>query len=140
MGCDIHMIAQIKTDGAWKTLAPVNINRNYVLFSLLADVRNTGDIMPIDCARGLPGDLNSTIDPDAYDDFSEHIDGHWLGDHSISWLSYSELLAVDLTQSINRYANPTSLDDACGHLWTQLADIFKDVNPEDCRVVFGFDS
>lgn len=57
--------------------------RNYRLFSILADVRNSWDIEPIAEPRGLPEDTTC--------DF-------WLGDHSHSWLSLRELIEHDWDQ------------------------------------------
>lgn len=61
MGCDIHLITEVKKDGKWNFVEeiPTSLDcRNYTTFSILADVRNdfhhTG-FSP----KGLPNDLSS---------------------------------------------------------------------------------
>ena len=61
-------------------------NRNYIVFSVLADVRNEGYVKPISGPRGLPTDLVG-------DDPQEHF-----GDHSRSWLALKEIQAYDWNQ------------------------------------------
>ena len=62
MGCDIHIITQIKKDGQWQFVPelPEAINcRNYSTFAFLADVRNEfqdDGFQP----KGLPDDLGKT--------------------------------------------------------------------------------
>jgi hypothetical protein len=102
MGCDIHPYAEVRRDGKWQR-APIQVpdDRNYWTFAVLADVRNgfgfagcyTGEpVTPIAQPRGLPEDT-SVSDNDAKYDSPEYV---WLGDHSHSWLTLQELLAVDL--------------------------------------------
>lgn len=114
MGCDIHSLAQVKKDGSWKTIK-IRIAqepRSYNTFALLADVRNgvgfagreTGEAWPVlyPC-RGLPDDIEKdeddesnvkldftwywSFDPDKKDPQTTL----WMGDHSHSWLSLSEI-------------------------------------------------
>ena len=60
-------------------------DRNYTVFSVLADVRNDGNVTPIAKPRGLPSDATGS--------------GDWeYGDHSRSWLLLSEVLAYDWNQ------------------------------------------
>lgn len=108
MGCDIHLYVETKRlDGNWQMEALAYDNpawpedekyydgyrgwsdRNYDTFAILANVRNgsgfagvdTGDgFSPIDDPRGLPDDIGE-IPPDVN-----------FGDHSFSWLLYSEIL------------------------------------------------
>lgn len=79
MGCDIHMIVQVRKDGRWVTseITPYR-ERNYEAFAMLADVRNRFGITPIAPQRGLPDDLDVR-------------EGEQLGDHSFSRLLLSEL-------------------------------------------------
>ena len=61
--------------------------RNYVLFSLLADVRNDGSIDPFDEPRGVPDDVSSA----GYTFMHSYgVDGH-----SHTWYTLQELLDVD---------------------------------------------
>lgn len=96
MGCDIHIVAETKSNNGWR-LAYTKIpdDRNYWTFGILANVRNgsgfagvdMGDpLTPISEPRGLPDDM-STETKSAV----EH-DEIWLGDHSFSWLTLRELL------------------------------------------------
>ncbi|MEN6425986.1 MAG: hypothetical protein ABFE13_11520 [Phycisphaerales bacterium] len=96
MGTDIHPIIEIKTDSGWK-IGATNVprDRNYVAFAILADVRNgygfagvdTGDpVVPISQPRGLPEDSPAAT---AFDE-------GYFGDHSFSWVTLKELLALDL--------------------------------------------
>jgi hypothetical protein len=57
--------------------------RNYDLFAALADVRNYGNIIPIDEPRGLPDDISDIVKKEAE---------IWHGDgHSYSWLTAKEI-------------------------------------------------
>lgn len=90
MGCDIHMYVEKKVDNRWYPVKSDNpfqkgdqkpvkgyadwlyAGRNYRLFALLADVRNSGGIEPLDSPRGLPNDASKKI----RDVFIEDLDGH----------------------------------------------------------------
>ncbi len=52
MGCDIHCFVEV-FDGEWKNLCEVNINRNYLLFAQLANVRNYNENNYLE-PNGLP--------------------------------------------------------------------------------------
>jgi hypothetical protein len=67
----------LKHDGAYG-------NRNYVVFAVLAGVRNRQNIKPISEPRGLPDDLSEEARRSAE-----------RGDHSHSWLLLSEVRAYD---------------------------------------------
>lgn len=107
MGCDIHMHLEVRPPAqegtnavaGWRKLSHevektigdykyteddyVISNRNYTLFSLLADVRNNGDIEPLCQPRGLPRDISIDVKNDAED---------WDGDgHSHSYFTIAEL-------------------------------------------------
>lgn len=103
MGCDIHMIVEVKRGGKWEhheELIGIYDGRNYSLFAMLANVRNgsgfagcdIGDgFIPIDMPRGLPDNLSAGLGPDSL----------ILGDHSFSWLLVQELLDYDWNQVTN---------------------------------------
>lgn len=60
MGCDIHIITEIKKDGKWEFVPeiPKSLNkRNYTTFAVLAGVRDSfnSNIFPV---RGLPSDMS----------------------------------------------------------------------------------
>jgi len=121
MGCDIHLYAEKRVDGAWvsadtwtddeyepgrKKVAYSGrfyTGRNYDLFSILADVRNgvgfagvkTGDgFVPMADPRGLPSDCSDAVraESDAWD-----ADGH-----SHSSLTVAEIMAYDWTQTTRK--------------------------------------
>jgi len=121
MGTDIHAVWQKRNNPAedWQDI-PSNWeqDRHYQLFAVLADVRNgygfagcpTGQpITPISPPRGLPTDFEhidyehklpwstaSTEDQKWWARFDERKPGdpidYWMGDHSHSWLSATEML------------------------------------------------
>lgn len=93
MGCDIHSFAE-KYDGIrWRELGVEAFkDRNYGFFGWLAGVRNYSDMAPIAANRGLPVDASESV--------IRHYD-EWGGDaHSPSWVSMSELLAVNYEQVV----------------------------------------
>ncbi len=108
MGCDIHLYTEKKVqtrdgDDAWfccdyfmhnesyicgyakeDELNHVGIydNRNYLLFGILANVRND-EYIPIAAPRGLPNDVSDIVKQAADD---------WIGDgHTHSWLTAGEI-------------------------------------------------
>jgi hypothetical protein len=98
MGCDIHMILQIKKNGKFETLKDFIVGdyRSYNAFAVLANVRNgygfagcdTGDEWPyISEPRGLPDDFLIN------DDYRLLVNGEeiWLGEHSHSYLTLDEI-------------------------------------------------
>ena len=132
MGCDIHGIIQYKRadDKHWKTWCKsLPVNRNYELFTLLANVRSTGDIDPIYFPKGLPKDL----------DLPEDITEDNLGEHSFSWLSLSEIskIATNLDLRKTLYPGTVSAIDTLFYLMCAAADYNK---TNKARIVFGFDS
>lgn len=119
MGCDIHMRAEVRRDGAWtpvgevfdslwrdeaKTAEPYG-GRNYDLFAMLADVRNghgfagipTGEgFAPIAAPRGIP--------QDAHPETLEFARSYGVDGHSHSWHALADLRAYDWDgQSTVRY-------------------------------------
>jgi hypothetical protein len=63
MGCDIHLFVEKFIDNKWRMFGSsgaFSIDRNYMLFGLLAGVRNR-DIKPISLPRGLPSDPSNGI-------------------------------------------------------------------------------
>jgi len=142
MGCDIHLIVEKRNaNGQWeRVLPPEKVrdpwlveqaaknpdgyykqrsevtwfnDRNYNLFAILANVRNSFDFVPISEPRGLPDDLGhdgrrlagleskdvldaSVVGEDDDDDDNDI----WLGDHSFSWLTVKELLDYDWSREV----------------------------------------
>ncbi len=107
MGCDIHMVVQTRSiTGKWTT-EDVHVldDRNYVLFAILAGVRNGygfagvnthEPLTPIDVTRDLPSDFET-------DDEGQDVrTGTWMGDHSHSHLTLDEILAYDFSRKLIR--------------------------------------
>ena len=61
MGFDIHAHWEVKMGSEWLPSGEPRIDRNYTLFSFMADVRNDGDIVPIPKPRGLPHDVTGLV-------------------------------------------------------------------------------
>lgn len=105
MGADIHAVVQVRKGGAWRAVdRKLACHRNYRVFAALAGVRNgssagcdMGDMIePIAEPRGFPEDVVREC-PTCDHGEDESVEGRWLGDHSHSWLTLSELNAyVDL--------------------------------------------
>lgn len=157
MGCDIHSYAEKKTEYGWKKLGDIFplpewlleirpeyeknhahpfYDRNYILFSLLAGVRNRNNVTPLAEPRGLPEDVSDAVRV-------EH--KNWECDaHSTSWLSLSELVNADLTQVISAYGREDKLLTYLGDEFMRALIILTSelLSPDvtDIRVVFWFDS
>lgn len=103
-------------------------DRNYYLFSVLADVRNyRSNIIPISEPRGIPEDASS-----AY----KHIVDQWDSDgHSHSYFTLTELLNVDWEEYNDGEYNH------CGSFLETIERMKKiDPNPDNVRCVFFFDN
>jgi hypothetical protein len=109
MGTDIHGRLQYRysKDSEYTDGGVIEDDRNYRVFAMLAGVRNGygfagvpthEPIIPISEPRGLPpgcADEDYDVKLSAYngDDLVEYT--CWLGDHSHSWLTLTEILAWD---------------------------------------------
>lgn len=99
-------------------------DRNYNLFSILADVRNGNGIEPIDYPRGIPNDASTGY---------LFVCHQWEDDgHSHSYFTLDELLKVDWSQYREYYVD--------GFLETleKMKEIDKD--PLNVRCCFFFDN
>ena len=112
MGTDVHAVWQVRKDGKWVDVASTwEQDRHYLLFSWLANVRNGfgfagvptyNPIEPIARPRGLPADftggedhpLDPTTIPESHQKWYDGATTIWLGDHTHSWLSSTEILAA----------------------------------------------
>lgn len=94
MGCDIHTYVECRVNGLWERQMPEGegfslrrgqweLGRNYMLFGILAGVRNR-DVLPISEPRGLPEDCSKEI-RERHEEWS--VDAH-----STSYFLISELL------------------------------------------------
>lgn len=99
MGCDIHIWAEVRENGKWKMKGPVDLNRNYNLFAILANVRNGRGFAGIKTGEGF----NPISDPkgvpdDASPEYKEKV-SDWDGDgHSHSFHTLKELQSFDWGQ------------------------------------------
>lgn len=153
MGADIHSWTEVREHGAWVAVpyAPFEDGRSYRIFGFLADVRNYSHSPVIAAPRGLPHDMSDRV--------REALDWDY---HSESWLSLRELLTYDYDQVIwdrrvTKQTGPRSWDGAAladegegTHLplrdflgqrfFDTLAVLARFGEPDDVRIVFGFDS
>jgi hypothetical protein len=130
MGCDIHFSVEVKDDGEWKSADSMERNewhsrypddepefrtvelygsRNYGLFAILADVRNseTNPLTPISNPKGTPSDASPEVSA---------IIQHWEGDgHGHSWLTIKELNEYDWNEEIRR-SGIVSMDEFTRYL------------------------
>lgn len=117
-------------------------DRNYRVFSQLADVRNDGDVDPISGPRGLPGDMSETLedlysgklgeDEDSYDEIHAKF-GAWPGEHSRSWLTLRDLLDYAASHDVHASWG------RCAFWASFVPELAKAGDPEHVRIVFDFD-
>ena len=121
MGTDIHAVFQMNKDGDWKDVVSYyDENRDYRLFTRLANVRNAGHEIPAFMPRGVPADfvLNDSYSWILFDTDS----------HNHSWLSADEILSCE-----------PIIDKFDFDYFTNEIKRLKDLH-RDVRMVFWFDS
>lgn len=104
MGCDIHIITEIKKSNKWERVPDVPAafdERNYYVFAWLANVRNSFDLDGFR-PRGLPQDISGRkFEPYELEDDEEEPDFRIDFDdgdyHSHSYLTLQEMLNKDKT-------------------------------------------
>ena len=164
MGCDIHITIEQRKDGQWERVHWYNSTRNswekwdhppdvmgavkvpenfkrrcYSLFGVLAGVRS--NLLPcIAEPKGLPKDLSFPAD--------DH--DNYVGDHSFSWLTLQELEEYPLDQpcflSFYAYADDYPIQKpirnmAVGEWFEEVLPVLRTLGePDDVRIVFGFDN
>lgn len=127
----------------------------YGLFGFLANVRNYSEVPFIQQSRGLPSDASESLKQFASDD------GYGLGDHNLGYVTLKELLEWDYSktfQDMRTSKTVGSFTDGAARSETGGVTItFKEFlgewyfneleflrrlvdNPDDLRIVFGFDS
>lgn len=116
MGCDIHYTFQRKNENnQWVNIVEGQeygkdhyIHRNYLVFSILANVRNGYGfadtptyvpVVPISEPRGMPVDMDYDVDYEFADD-EEDVDRKWYGDHSHSYVTSDEILDYFKTKRV----------------------------------------
>ena len=151
MGCDIHLITEIKVDNKWilsdkdifkyKNFSEgIGINpfeeRNYSVFALLANVRNDNKVIPISLPKGLPDDseyLNFKIDGKTTRK-KDFLDFNSYEYHSHSYLTLKEILEYDYSKIniSNQFRYEEFYEDL--ELLKTLGE------PDNVRIVFWFDN
>lgn len=126
MGTDIHAVFQVKTSEGWKDIETSwSQDRHYALFGWLAGV-HTG-VIPIAERRGFPGDF--TLEE------GENHNGEWMGGHSHSWLTSTEILAAPMHWPLFQFRD---LPDEFEYFTDEVTRLHKEHG--EVRLVFGFDS
>lgn len=136
MGCDVHAHIEIKLNGVWEHLRDVSLNRDYHLFSMMADVRNDGKVAPIASPRGLPDDITNITK------FNNNV---WDGDgHSHSYINIRELIAVEnyLVRKQKEVWDSPALGYFFGNHFSSFLKYPEDCPQEitDIRMIFWFDN
>lgn len=123
MGTDIHMLAQARNNNTdkWEEVAfDYDGNRHYLLFSVLADVRNGygfagvstyTPVEPISKPRGYPADIK-VGDKDV-------INGRWMGYEYHSWLDTKEILEYFSTERKITRTGVITLEEY--HKWDRVS-------------------
>jgi hypothetical protein len=159
VGTDIYERWEIRREGRWEAVElvpafdwetatdeeeavlfahPALLDRNYPLFAVLADVRNTFGVRPIAPSRGLPPDASEI----SRLHFAE-LDAYEL--YGLSYVTLSELLAYDwqqvITDSRNAWLPPESLWTAAKPFTMITLPYLQTLveNPDDLRMIFTFD-
>lgn len=135
MGCDIHAHSELKINGKWHHMSELDIDRNYMLFTKMAGVRNYDAEIPISEARGIPKDV-SELTKFLCDDYGS--DGH-----SHSWLSSKEIKELIIWAEKELKWDAFDSSNQFGYLCGNGYDDWKpgDIKGlEDFRFVFWFDN
>ncbi|WP_052350317.1 hypothetical protein [Paenibacillus gorillae] len=109
-------------------------DRNYLLFAILANVRNRYNIQPISLPKGLPDDVSPKVKIRSDEENGDA--------HTRSWLNLKELLEYDWQQKIEDDGNQIFPLEALvipfvNEFIPRLSKIDK---PENVRMVFWFDN
>lgn len=157
MVTDIVARAEQRVAGQWQVilnLRPFDGWATYRLFGFLADVRNYAAIEPISQPRGLPDEIELSVDNEDCDPSSEL----YLGEHDHSWLFLAELMSADYDRIVEdrrtsgvvdglRYGNLTAqrgkgvkmtLREFLGSEYFEELDRLMQAGAQ--RIAFGFES
>ena len=130
MGTDIRAYIEYtitEPDGSkdFFTWYDVELGRNYLLFALMANVKNRSKLQPVSVPKGLPNDVSDGIQC-AY----ENYDSPYLP----SWLSLSELREVQ-----RRYHEECDEPDLFLDVVIAAMDVLEQNHTEESRLIFWFD-
>lgn len=147
MGCDIHIVCEVRQDGRWKTHSVIESDRNYSSFAIMAGVRNGrayGEdfkfippeqrpdwLAPISEPRGFPLDV-AVVYKDGMTVCGERLYG-W--EHSESWLTLAEMKAYPLPKKIRPFGPWLFVK-----IIEEMEAIIEKGAPNNIRIVFAFDS
>lgn len=145
MGCDIHTVAEVRRDGRWHSVgqyewlsvysdadpedAPFEW-RHYMMFALLAGVRNYEGIEPITQPRGMPSDASmEALAKRSY----------WTG-HTPSFVTLRELAEFDYDRPMHK-GGAMTYREAIDDRFFRHVEALRRLGPiDDVRVVFFFDN
>lgn len=147
MGCDIHMCIEenrgSREEPRWEPLlfsGAAWSQRNYRLFSWLADVRNGEKgtpryVEPLSCCREYPKDCATEV--------RKHLSER--ADHSQTWLLASEILDVPVIPDFAEHFVLWLTHFLCDqYTWLGMCSIPEEgtfgTPPDRIRLVFGFDN
>ncbi len=129
---------------------PDPLTRDYNLFAFLADVRNGRGfagvftherITPCFSGRGIPDDC-SYVEP-INDEDENRIGGSysWLGEHSFTWATLTELLNAPWGVRFNTGYDTWTIENCEFRRWCDEVLVpLSDGDTDNIRVVMGFDS
>lgn len=109
-------------------------DRNYLLFAILANVRNQYNIQPISLPKGLPDDVSPEVKKQSDEENGDV--------HTRSWLTLKELLEYDWQQTMEDdneeiYPYEELVIPFVSEFISRLSKIDE---PENVRMVFWFDN
>lgn len=152
MGTDIHLYVEKKNKGQWVSIDKwttleedenekrldvdyadrIYKRRNYTLFSILANVRNSDSVKYIESPRGLPKDLCKNIrDASAVHDEDNH---------SHSWLLVSEINNYEWDVKTTYHNEWRTPRESCADFLQIMENLCEKTAPEDIRIAFWFDN
>lgn len=152
MGADIHLYVEYKDDkGNWITPEREQIDilsynaRSYVMFAILADVRNTFDIVPISQPRGVPEDAQEWYKKMIKE--GEEYKGGWGCDcFSASYYTLTELKKYDWDAAHSQIKKTFPNDGVKdGNFYTRFMPSLEELakkhgGDDNVRIVFFFDN
>lgn len=133
MGCDIHVIAEVKIANKWHSYKAMRPDRNYKVFSKICGVRIDND-SPLVPLREIPEDASS-VTILSYKDWE-------LDAHSQTWLSSEEIVGLD-SWFRERWGYDYALEDWLGNSYLFGNEWTKESLPngiDDFRWIIWFDN
>lgn len=142
MGCDIHPYLEFKKNGEWYYLGEYHIWRNYLIFGILAGVReeNVERISdprgyPADISAGMKAHVNMFLGGISESEFGELIHEE-IDYHSISHVYYDEIIKAE--NIYNRKIQDDGMKDC--NIFDNLHRIKEKLDCDDMRLIFYFDN